>query len=575
MGIRFRVLACPIDASTGDRRRFAADALTHQPLPMPLGWVRSDGEGHDGAVTVGTITDVEMSGTDVWVTGEVFDESDPGITASILEDAKSALFLARQGVVGPSVDLDDFDAMPVRAGTDAPISLDDLEDDETDVELLVTRGRMRSATLVRIPAFVETNHSMEFLDERPEAITASLAGDTELPVVDDREHEWDGSGAAQRVFDAYSAEDGSVDRERAARAFLWVDGDGTLRGDYRLGFADLVDGELRIIPRGVAATAGGRGVDATDLPEEDKNAIKSRICSLYETVRGKFEDWPECPFDREDESADMEEASAITATVGTVFDSALFVPPVTPDRPIPIRYDYERGQVYGHIAPWGVCHEGIKGACVLAPRAGEGNYRDFHVHRVETDARTVYAGRITLGGDHASRDGSLQASQVRQVYDQKETIAYVVASEDEHGIFVCGPLVTDKPVPQVTIPTPAGIVREHAVSGDWRETVNGLSLIEVLALEPGPPESSRPGFPIPRMRVGFAAGRQVALTASLMPPTVVEAPDSAEVFRATAERLVREELAKATSAQSTRVALEREISASHWRELRDLIGRAV
>src|SRR5690606_13414482 len=111
-------------------------------------------------------------------------------------------------------------------------------------------------------------------------ITASVSGSTDLPVLDDREAEWDGPAAASRIFNEYSDEEGNVDKSRAARAFLWVGGDGTKRGDYKLPFADIRDGELRIVPRGVAATAGGRGVDAADIPASDKDAIKSRICSL-------------------------------------------------------------------------------------------------------------------------------------------------------------------------------------------------------------------------------------------------------------------------------------------------------
>ena len=53
------------------------------------------------------------------------------------------------------------------------------------------------------------------------------------------------------------------------------------------------------------------------------------------------------------------------------------------------------------------------------------------------------------------------------------------------------------------------------MSGDWRETPAGLSLVEVLALSPGPRAHAEPGFPIPGT---FSVnGRQVALTAALGP----------------------------------------------------------
>src|SRR5690606_2579246 len=51
--------------------------------------------------------------------------------------------------------------------------------------------------------------------------------------------------------------------------------------------------------------AGGRGVDAADIPADEKTTIKNKICSLYSTIRAKFDDWPECPFD--EASSDVEQ----------------------------------------------------------------------------------------------------------------------------------------------------------------------------------------------------------------------------------------------------------------------------
>lgn len=81
------------------------------------------------------------------------------------------------------------------------------------------------------------------------ALTAAVSGAVQLPVAS-RDREWDGDGARRRVFDAYD-----TGRERA-RAFLWVDGPPDQIGSYSLGFADIVDGELTIIPRGVSAARG-------------------------------------------------------------------------------------------------------------------------------------------------------------------------------------------------------------------------------------------------------------------------------------------------------------------------------
>lgn len=134
------------------------------------------------------------------------------------------------------------------------------------------------------------------------AVAAAVVGSTDLPIAP-RDMDWDGDAARRRVFELYTDGDGSVDTEGVSRAFLWrdPDADPTTMGAYSLGFADVVDGELTIVPRGVAATAGGRGVSAADIPADDVPAIEARICSLYGEIRDNDdadETWPPCPFER-------------------------------------------------------------------------------------------------------------------------------------------------------------------------------------------------------------------------------------------------------------------------------------
>lgn len=164
MATRFRALSAPIDASTGDRRRFAEGAITTQPLPAPLRWVREDVGGHDRAVVVGRIDSVEFSADEVWVSGVLFDDIDRERLPRLAEDVAEAVHLASNGVLGLSVDLDQFDAQPVRVGSDAPIDLDEVTESD-QLELLVTAGRIRSATLVAIPAFAETNHTVTLTED--------------------------------------------------------------------------------------------------------------------------------------------------------------------------------------------------------------------------------------------------------------------------------------------------------------------------------------------------------------------------------------------------------------------------
>lgn len=140
-----------------------------------------------------------------------------------------------------------------------------------------------------------TNYNLAKLRQgfAEQALAAAVTGRVDLPVAD-RTREWDGAAATRRVFDWA---DGDVDR--IGRAFLYrdPDADPTTQAAWKLGFADVIDGTLTIIPRGVAATAGGRGVDAADIPAGEKPRVMARICSLYAQIRDTIEDWPPCPFD--------------------------------------------------------------------------------------------------------------------------------------------------------------------------------------------------------------------------------------------------------------------------------------
>lgn len=90
------------------------------------------------------------------------------------------------------------------------------------------------------------------------ALAAAVSGAVRLPVAP-RAREWDGDAASRRVFETYDT------AQERGRAFLWVDGDPDNMGSYQLGYADVVDGELTIIPRGVSAArgalSGARGAD--------------------------------------------------------------------------------------------------------------------------------------------------------------------------------------------------------------------------------------------------------------------------------------------------------------------------
>jgi hypothetical protein len=103
----------------------------------------------------------------------------------------------------------------------------------------------------------------------------------DLPLAD-RDREWDGAAAEKRVRAWADAEDGPNAKYRDAH--LWYDGDKPDNfGSYKLLVADVVDGRLRAVPRGVMAAAavmdGSRG--GVDLPHKDIDRVKSHLAKYY------------------------------------------------------------------------------------------------------------------------------------------------------------------------------------------------------------------------------------------------------------------------------------------------------
>lgn len=407
-GTRFRTMLAPINASTGDGRRFASGAITLDALPMPFEWVRKREGGHDGAVAVGVIQEaaimtVEKALADGWVSpegvkgmdaraegvfarGAMFDDVDRERMPTLAEDVATALHLASEGTLGPSVDLDSFESILVMAGTDEPVTweiveayMDENDGAEPPMELLVSQGRVRAATLVSIPAFAETARPFELIEPDPEDTEAAAEVDT-------------------------------------------------------LALVASVQAMARPLP----------ALSAFSLPELDG--------------------------------------------------------------PTPITWDWATSQVYGHIATWATCHVGYEGVCVTPPREDD-SYSWFNRFTVETeDGDQITAGRITVGGRHAGL--SLGASATMTEYDAKTTAAHVRAYPDAYGIVVAGAIE-----PGLSGADRA-VLERRKVSGDWREIGGSLSLVEVLALSPGPRAHSEPGFPV---ETHSRAGRQVTLVASLGP----------------------------------------------------------
>ena len=106
----------------------------------------------------------------------------------------------------------------------------------------------------------------------------------DLPLAD-RERSWDRDAAEDRVRRWAKAEDAPNPRYR--KAFLWYDKD---KADeftaYKLPIADVIDGKLRAVPRGVMAAAqvleGARG--GVRLPAKDVSAVRRHVERYYDKM---------------------------------------------------------------------------------------------------------------------------------------------------------------------------------------------------------------------------------------------------------------------------------------------------
>ncbi|MDP3889636.1 hypothetical protein [Nocardioides sp.] len=101
----------------------------------------------------------------------------------------------------------------------------------------------------------------------------------------DRDHEWDGAAAEKRVRSWAGADDEPNAKYRDAH--LWYDADNLDNFTaYKLLVADVVDGSLHAVPRGVMAAGnvmqGGRG--GVDVPDTDLRKLKSHMAKYYEKM---------------------------------------------------------------------------------------------------------------------------------------------------------------------------------------------------------------------------------------------------------------------------------------------------
>lgn len=209
---------------------------------------------------------------------------------------------------------------------------------------------------------------------------------------------------------------------------------------------------------------------------------------------------PELPIEDglyEEASDDPEmEYAALTASAAPVIPPKAWFERPNLKSPTPITVT-DDGQVFGHIAAWGVSHIGLPRA--TKPPRSHSNYAYFRTGVLRTDnGSDVPVGQLTLAGGHASMSASASEA-VKHYDDTASAVADVTAGEDAFGIWVAGAIR-----PEAT-PSQIRALRASAPSGDWRPINGRLELVAVCQV-------NVPGFPVARAMV--AGGQMMALVAA-------------------------------------------------------------
>lgn len=467
------------DVETGDGRMFAPMAITWAELPIPLRWNMEDSHGGQAttkAVLVGRIDSVWRDPENPMVVrgAGVFD--DQGANG-----AEALRLVQSKFLKGISVDPDNISDADVElvfpdGGGDNP-----LEELFAMPELTIFHaGRLRGATLVDIPAFVEAKIWLVDPNTVPQSQTASA----HFGQISDRA--WSGPAFEERLGmkltqrslrTAYAhLEKGATEQVHARFLHHEIDDEGAV------GLANL--------------TACSAGIRVINAGRADSLSVAERRIA-YEHMAHHLRSAGLTP-------APYEADEVITASA---FDDIVkppaewFVDPNFSElTPITITDD---GHVFGHGAAWRSCHTGYKDACVSPPREPHGDHTYFRLGEVLcADGSRVAVGSITLGTGHAPTRAGLTAQAAAEHYDNTGAVVALVASgEDDHGIWVNGYVKPGTPAARIAE------LRAAPLSGDWRRIGGQLRLVAFLAV-------NHPGFPVPRTSAFVSNRKQLALVAA-------------------------------------------------------------
>jgi 2'-5' RNA ligase len=345
-----------------------------------------------------------------------------------------------------------------------------------------------------------------------ESLTAAATGSVDLPVAD-RGADWDGDAAASRVFDWADGDTGKIGR---AFAYRDDDADPATKAAYKLGYADVVDDVLTIIPRGVfaaqAAVEGARG--GVDIPSDELAAVRDKLAAVrahVDEVTGG------------DERDDME-ASAWSAMRNLpAMPAAWFAAPTAEELPPGgPGVNYRDGRIFGWVAQAGEPHAGYAQR-VTIDTLGRIDTTHFLRQRFTLDdGSTVKAGAFTMNVGH-HRDGAECETSACQFDDTRTVAGIVTVGMSDRGMWFSGaaaPWMSDWDR-SVFMATQPSYHMKKGPSGNWQ-------LRAVLAVPV-------PGHSSPLLASAVVGRSNLALTAAATMAEVEEAVAAAEAVQAADE----------------------------------------
>jgi hypothetical protein len=463
---------------TGDGRMFSDGAMTWTGEPMVLRWNKVDSHGGTPQTQAVNVGRIDMAWRDParpnFIMGKgVFDEGS--------DDGREALRRVSEGFLsGVSIDPDNISDADVELVFPEGSGESELDDDMImelfqPPELTIFHaGRLRAATLVDIPAFVEAKI---WLPSKAPAEVAAMS--THFGEISDRV--WSASTHEQRLRQ-------SVTKASARQAFAHVAASGSVA---RFLHHEVDEASSIGLANLTACSAGIRAINAGRAEQLTESERRESYDHLAGHLRAAGLVPP--PYESTD------------AVVASLTFEHLIRPPaewfanpqLTEPTPLTVTDD---GRVFGHGAQWGTCHTGFADVCREPPVEGEHSYYRLG-EKVLSDGSRVAVGNITLETGHAPTR-NISARQAVEHYDNTgAVVADVVSGEDDHGIWVAGairPGVSEARVQEL---------RSAKLSGDWRRFGGQLRLVAFLAV-------NVPGFAVPRTQLFIHAGRQLSLVAA-------------------------------------------------------------